>query len=88
VGPQAAVSEQCMAMGELDARLRAESAELESQCMQLESTQVSLAYCQNGGKQLEESIREAEDKVTTLPEEIQAAAKKLTQPKDEIKIGG
>jgi len=44
-----------------------------------------MCYCQNGGKQLEESISEAEDKVSTLPEEIQAAEEKLVQSKDEIK---
>jgi len=44
-----------------------------------------MCYCQNGGKQLEESISEAEDKVSTLPEEIQAAEEKMTQSKDEIK---
>jgi len=44
-----------------------------------------MCYCQNGGKQLEESISEAEDKVSTLPEEIQAAEEKLTQSKDDIK---
>jgi len=44
-----------------------------------------MCYCQSGGKQLEKSIGEAEDKVSTLPAEIAAAEEKLTQLKDDIK---
>merc|ERR1719433_1484786 len=44
-----------------------------------------MCYCQNGGKQLEASISEAEDKVSTLPAEVKAAEEKLTQFKDDIK---
>jgi len=44
-----------------------------------------MCYCQSGGKQLEKSIGDAEDKVSTLPSEIEAAEEKLTQYKDDIK---
>merc|ERR1719499_2297781 len=44
-----------------------------------------MCYCQSGGKQLEKSIGDAEDKVSTLPSEIQAAEEKLKQLKDDIK---
>jgi len=44
-----------------------------------------MCYCQSGGKQLEKSIGEAEDKVSTLPAEIEAAEEKLIQHKDDIK---
>jgi len=44
-----------------------------------------MCYCQSGGKQLEASIGEAEDKVSTLPAEITAAEEKLAQFKDDIK---
>jgi len=44
-----------------------------------------MCYCQSGGKELEASIDKAEDKVSTLPSEIEAAEEKLTQMKDDIK---
>merc|ERR1719220_2974793 len=44
-----------------------------------------MCYCQSGGKELEASIDKAEDKVSTLPSEIEAAEEKLTQIKDDIK---
>jgi len=44
-----------------------------------------MCYCQSGGKELEVSIDKAEDKVSTLPSEIEAAEEKLTQMKDDIK---
>jgi len=44
-----------------------------------------MCYCSSGGKQLEKSIDEAEDKVSTLPAQITAAEEKLTQFKDDIK---
>merc|ERR1712032_966215 len=44
-----------------------------------------MCYCQSGGKELEKSISEAEDKVSTLPAEIKAAEEKMTQLKDDIK---
>lgn len=46
-----------------------------------------MCYCQSGGKELEKSISEAEDKVSTLPAEIKAAEEKMTQLKDDIKQG-
>jgi len=44
-----------------------------------------MCYCQSGGKQLEQSISEAKDKVSTLPSEVTAAEEKLIQFKDDIK---
>jgi len=44
-----------------------------------------MCYCQSGGKQLEASINKAEDKVSTLPSEIEAEEEKLTQMKEDIK---
>jgi len=44
-----------------------------------------MCYCSSGGKDLETSIGSAEDKVSTLPSEIEAAQEKLAQMKDDIK---
>jgi len=44
-----------------------------------------MCYCKSGGKDLETSIDKAEDKVSTLPSEIEAAEERLTQMKDDIK---
>jgi len=44
-----------------------------------------MCYCQSGGKQLEASINKAEDKVSTLPSEIEAEEERLTQMKEDIK---
>merc|ERR1719277_2443325 len=44
-----------------------------------------MCYCKSGGKDLETSINKAEDKVSTLPSEIEAAEEKLAQMKVDIK---
>jgi len=44
-----------------------------------------MCYCKDGGKDLENSIGAAEDKVSTLPSEITAAEERLQQLKDDIK---